>query len=916
MAWGIPVGAKNYYVSAEIGNCSPGATVKVDERDYRVGSTAFSTIDGLIDYGIEENSTVYFGEGTYGSFTIDTPDVTLCGLNHDRDCRTSVRLEQESVITGTITVGASGICINGFRFSGEGCVRNDDATASSPIDDISFIYNKCEQTALTQSGYTAILYLGNAYRPASAEADQRDPTCAEAYCRYRNVTVAHNSFYGNAAERQPMFVQIAGSEGTAIYDNEFFDGGTSLSLFNTCGETSIEHNRFQDVGKDLRASGNATGEFCIRLFYIGLRTDVSPTDCRICHNKFDNCQGQSSMYALIRLYCGDSNETYYSPVNTNIYCNYNSFSNKNCYRTDGYNYVFYANNNITTTANVDWRFNRYDNSELQFAWIKPAWEAKAGRYYGSSSERFDFSPAASEVGYFGEKDSAGKVKFGISTPTGNADGFKRVVVGSQSLTKIPMHPVVQSMDIDDQTGDIYLIQECNITNTSGRRIAAAFPEIEWSNAMLFMTRIAKGGAQTHMYLSYGGHGSNMAVTRQNGQVYIVTGGVGSLSSTTPTQICIFPWVDGKALDLRSDPSVRYLNKNYGHTTPYPAVDNDNRLLMVRSRTSAGDYFTVYDLDRTMENPENAEYMKQIFAPANSKKISDASRQFLNDADRGFKTWSDQGFTISGNYIYTYEGDGKGGYGSNPVPTDKLAVLIINTLNWRTGEFLSRTPILRTSLLDDMCQGDDSGEPESLKIHRDANGRAYMAIGIVTGLGGNYLNPREYNCFAFNLNRAEGQGLRWELPANSIRPITSKVTMNSYESGSSANVVIRKSSELDGMHAMVSGEDADCFSIAHTSGSILDETHSFTLNFLPDRRKQSYNAQIRVSAPGAADAILPVSVKYLGDITTGIADEEYQQIYRNSGIPSIYDLNGRRLENLQPGVNILRYPNGETRKILK
>ena len=91
----------------------------------------------------------------------------------------------------------------------------------------------------------------------------------------------------------------------------------------------------------------------------------------------------------------------------------------------------------------------------------------------------------------------------------------------------------------------------------------------------------------------------------------------------------------------------------------------------------------------MASPETATPIKEVFVAKGARKISNSSRKFLISNDKGFKTWSDQGFTISGDYIYTYEGDGKDGYGSNPNPStatdaDSKSVLIVNVINWRTG----------------------------------------------------------------------------------------------------------------------------------------------------------------------------------------------------------------------------------------
>lgn len=911
-----------YFIHSSVGSLEEGSAVSYRDRQFIAGRTAFASIWTLLGKGVEEGSEIYFGPGNYGNVTISTPGVKLLGANAYCDAWSGQRNAGESNVTGVWKINAGGVTVNGFRFTAGGCVRNDAASrGSGELDGFTFVYNKAEATTLQRGEASAILYLGDAWRPSATDPGKREPAAWGAVNRYKDVTIAHNAFMGIDADDQPHAVSVAGSYGvTRVVDNRFDKGGTSVSLFNTEGIVDVSHNCFTDVGAGQRKAGSATGEFCLRLYYISCRDGVEGS---VCHNTFDNCQGQSSMYSLIRFYSGDSNEAACNPVNCSLKINHNLFRNKTVYRqSDGYNYVFYANNTITTTASVDWRWNRYDNSEMCFGWVRPQWASTAGRYFGGSSEVFEHSTGdatGTEVDFYGKKDADGSVLFGRETPTGGAGGLKGWTYGTKSVAGRVCTTVTQSMDIDDATGDIYTIQESSKTSKFGKAVSDQVPAIrDGSDKFLFMTRVAKtssGYSESHMYLSYGGHGSNMAVTRRDGKLYVLTGGVGTKTSTTPTKICIFPWSEGAAIDLRQTVSngveIKHFGNEYSHRMPYPSVDNDNRLFVERSRENSGDYFTIYDLDEVMDDPSGARPLKQVFVPAGAKKISGSSRAFLNTADNGFKTWSDQGFTISGDYIYAYEGDGKDGYGSNPVPTDGKAVLIINAVNWRTGEYLYRKAILKKTIVDNMCQGDDSGEPESLKIHRDATGRPFMVIGVVTGASG----ARKYNCFAYKQRRGGGVGRTFEIAPSVIGADAAGLDFGCVMTGE-AELECVTEGDVRGIHAAVVGTDGGCFSVEKAGGDVAGGDHRFKVGFTPDAYKRDYSAYLRLSSPGASDVLVPLSGSYLGEIITGTTEiNADDDAAAETGEAEYYDLQGRRLAEPKTGLNIVRSPGGSASKLL-
>lgn len=899
--------ARDLFVGPEA-NVAVGTPIKYRDIEFIGGQTAFTGIWAALG-AYDEGDRIFFSANTIGSFTINKKNVKLYGANAWCDAWSNQRnANAETNITGTLTINASGVEVNGFCFKGNGCVRNDAAgRGSTCLEGFSYVYNRCTGTTLAAGSNVALLYLGDAWRPANSDATKQNPSAWAAIERYHNVYIAHNSFEGNAAESQPGCIQVAGSAaGTVITDNRFNQGGTSISLFNTQGDFEVSHNQFTKVGV-----GVAKGEFCLRLYYIGCSAAAGQyVTGKVQHNYFDGCTGQSSMYPLIRFYSGDSNETIYSPNSANLYVNYNTFRNKTTVESSGYNYVFYANNTNTTTANVDIRWNQHDNTEMCYAWAKPKWETAAKRYFAGSQNRFNYeSSHGTTLGFYGQKDSNGTVLFGRATPTGGAGGLKNWTVGTKSVAGRKATQVVQSCDIDDATGDVYLAIDNNTTNAFGKAVDSYF-NIPSSN-FLFLSRVdkANSAAETHMYLSNCGHGSNMAVTRANGKVYIVTGCPSTSStSTTSNGIGLIPWTAGQHINLATSTGYIKLNKNYGHSNPYPSVDNDNRLLVVRSRQNTGDYigdfFTVYDLDEVLANPSTVNYIKQVFVRKGDKKITNSSRACLNTQDTGFKTWSDQGFTICGDYIYTLEGDGKEGYDGNPTPSDGKPVYIINLINWRTGEYVYRKAILAGAIITNMSSGSDSGEPESIKIHRDDYGRPCMHVGCVTGASGD----RRYNLFCYKLKQENGQGDVLDIDPHAFDADQSSLSFSTWDAAQSASVNASVSGHTREVTGTIVGADGENFTVGRNG-------NRFDVTFNPNRWKRNYNAYLRLSSPNTADKMIPLSGTYNGTLQTGIQDVTNIDADAVKGAPRFFDLSGRELTEPAIGVNIIVYPNGNAEKLI-
>lgn len=863
-----------YYV----GNAAAaGAVVNYRGTSFNSGVNAFTDLKSLMAARPEAGSTVYVDAGTYAdAVTIDIPGLTFLGANAYGDARSSNRQSAESVVSAALNVTADNVTINGFRFTEAGCVTNTTATNTAPMSGLSFVYNIADGSSLPRNTSQSILHLG-AYFTGSTAGE------AAAIGRYRDITVAHNDFNGRrSTANQPYVVWIAGSAGTTVVeDNRFDGGGTSVSLINTTGSARVDNNIFTNVGDTLAAAGSAKGEFCIRLFYVGV--DADATDVSVCRNSFDNCHGQSSVYPLIRLFNGDKADTSVKPVNTTIRLNYNSFKRKPKHSSQTYNYVFYANKDYTSGATVDARFNQFDNSEYAMGMIQQPWESTQTRYFGGLTTMFHFpSSYGTTIDYY--KDPLG-------------DDVKALQLKSDR--------VAQSFDVDDTTGDIYFVQICPSDQASGRDLKGDEP--------LCVTRYYKNTdgkmRQQYMYMQYAGHGSNMAVCRmKDGKLYIFTGGNSLDTSTTPAAAkvksracCIFPFVAGATADLTKTSftyndktyKIRQFRNHFDRDWQYPTVDRDNRLYAERQTYNKVVYFAIYDLDDVFDNVNNARPIKVIPFPYDCHPATTGA---LAGYDEGFQTWPSQGFTVYGDYIYHFEGVGVDNSQAITYNGKKIPTVIVHAHNWRMDRFVYRRPVLRNLIINL-----SSGEPEGVKLHRDKYGRPHMLMGIVSGAAG----ARKANIFDFTPNTTDG--FSFTIDAASTTSATSSMSFvcNNILETDSRTLALDHSRLTAAPHITITGADADCFSISDAIGD-LDETSSHNIVFKPKAWQDDYTAAIRISSPNAEDLVIPLTGKCVNSSSVGDISVD------NSGysdVPAVYyDLRGICLGQDcpdTPGIYIIR-----------
>lgn len=743
--------------------------------------TSWSELNSRVT--LQAGDNVYFGPGVnIDDITIATSGINLYGNNKDclgwsgKDTQgnsSQTRLDETSV-TGRITIngGVSNVTIAGFCFTGAGQVYANGGGNSN----IQVLNNVIEKINAQPNNTTerednwAVFYFGKAYRGS-------DYASAAAYNRYRDITIAHNDFRGQDINNEADWIQVAGSYGNLhIHDNHFLYGGDGVNVFNAKDQVNILHNRFDKVGNG-KKYGSATGSFAVRLFTMGV-DQAYPVDVYVRHNYFDGCQGQSSKYAIIRVWNHDnSTNTHINPkwakfyINHNYFLNKTSFKEENSAETDGpklglgnevtykHYYAFYSDIVDGDAATVDWRFNRFDHSEMEFAYLITPWDRERlkgtallypGRYYASLSGVFEHTTAeyltgddqatGTQCDFYGKKHADGTY-FGGYFSGSDRDGAITYIGGDyqRCYNKNAHLPntvqgrfrpgpnktstVVQSFDRDDETGDLYFVQVRNgdygnTNNDDGPASNCKKP--------LLLTHLSRNGSKEYMYLDYAGHGSNLAVYRYKDQVYAFMGGnQASATSSDPRHIIIFPFVASNYnIDLRGekftlDKEYKIVYKNpsipIGTKAPngeevlsfvYPSIDHSNNLYVERQRTAGGDYFTVYEADDVFECIYNGKGTPKIigrcYIAAGAEKIGSTStskaRPELNNYDQGFKTWDDQGFTIAGDYIYTFEGNGDDDT-SHPDPDEKDgkgAVQLINCINWRNGTFMYRRHINKES----------------------------------------------------------------------------------------------------------------------------------------------------------------------------------------------------------------------------
>ena len=894
----LSVNATDYLVSA---NYVVGTDTEYQQRIFTAGETHFQTLSEVLNL-LKEGDNIYLAAGTYSeNITLEVNNVSIFGNNSWKDVRSNTRdTANESIITGTITINANNITLNGLKFTGAGCVANTTAANGSPIKDITLKYNLVEASTLDAS--TPVFSFGKAYYNADALADVSQ-------LRYENITVAHNDFDGSNSTNQCPFVKICGGYGDiTVYDNKFTDGGNSIEVTNSRGNITINNNKFQEVGKSLyNASAEASkrgGAFCV---FLNRNSLAGTTNIDVSHNGFNKCTGRQTLYCLIRYFQGDKDnaDSYVVPVGTTTKMNRNVFLNKTTYSSGEYNYVIYCNKDYMGDITVDARYNYFDNSDMCMGFIKMPGKTEQERFFSSSFGFYDFRKSKNV-------------------------SYEQVLTSWENVRscRVAQSFDVSEYDFDDNGTPYYYFNHIQELSAANNKSTYGCPEAQ------LITRVYNANTSTekraHIDAIHAGHGSNMAIFRHEGKTWVCCGGNGTLNSTGESclsnGITIFPYhsANMKAdnpsmvdcskgttsfidINKKERPIYHFVTDNeqkssswYGHC---PAIDETSRYLAVLSRKKGGPMCVeVYDFDAILDHVMNGAERPSTIQSFQIQKGADAYTGITGD--QGFWTWDHQGFTISGDYIYFMEGCGI----EHENSINKEPTVIFHAYNWRTTE-----SYLRRRVEAGVIMSMSHGEPEGIKIRRAKNGRPYIYLNIANGPGGD----RNVNLIRYD-NFYKGAGLPYgiDLPVSKGKSVPEETSLSFSTSSSESKTLKLTNTYLKGdLSVTLAGENAEFFSVAAKKTNALSKSSTLTVTYNPvNPTTETHNAVLRISSTYADDVLVPLSATYTGDVITGIENLRTDANIENG--TKYYNIHGIEVTNPSNGIFIKVEGNKASKVIIK
>lgn len=861
-AMGVSFGnAANYLVDSSA--TTAGATVTYNGVEYVVGTTAFATFADFNAASPAANSVLYVAPGTYSeTATFSTSGLKIFGSNAYRDW--TVTRAAETIITGVLNVNASNIEVNGFYFTGAGRISAKAATNTAPQSGIKVVYNYFAGSTVARSKATPLVIIGTRY-------DNDNANSSVSQCQYKDCEVSHNRFEGSSTHIANA-IELGGAYGTTVVsDNYFYDGGTSVHIDNAQGELNIHHNIFKNVGVTTSTApdGGSVGDFCI---YAMRCAYANTTNLNIRHNEFDGCYGQSSYFPLIRVYPGASGATScVTPVNMGVNINHNTFKNKTSGATNSNqlneNFLLYADKGTTTAVKFNIADNHYDNRFYKFAWVTLDDGVGQREVYANTFDQFVFGSTFSTMGT------------SIIDNVDISNHAKSVSLGAVT--------VLQSMDIDMATGDMYFLQLMNSSDVSSfcstyglsatncdplvlTRVSCSKKATKTDGTFTYSTTVQK------MRIAKAGHGVKLSVVRdKSGQLWMITGGKGSDNGTSNdlsgTSISRFKFVSGKTLILdgsgTTDSDVVYFEHPAGLSNAYGAVDEASRYICLSSSGSGKRKYYIYDLDEYLEGNASPTLIGKVVMATGDLPVTGTG--LSNDS--GFCTWSYQSYAINGDYLYFLEGESQDT--SNPV-TSGDPVVVISTYNWRTGQYLLRTRVNYARI------NDTFGEPEAITIRPDVFGNVSAYLGIAVGSSG----ARKASIFKYHIDRhlddsgnvigvdtstgmkhfktAQYSGISMTQGATEYTLSASSLTETPSQS-----IKITKGQYLYGSWiGTITGEDGNVFSATISDNTPFSSSFTAKVTFNPDGLKSSYTAYLRLSSPGATDIMIPINATYTGATT--------------------------------------------------
>ncbi|MDE7443537.1 MAG: DUF1565 domain-containing protein, partial [Muribaculaceae bacterium] len=377
----ISANAAHYYVSSDVIN---GVVYNHNDDSFIGGSTAFKSISEALTH-VANDDVISIQSGVYSeNITITTPGITLLGHNAYGETRSQTRSAPETSITGTITVNADRVTVNGFRFTESGCIV---ASEQTPINDFTFAFNTVE--AVTNEH--PIVKINNAI----------------------GLTISNNVFNGTSCPQSELIKVNASSGQTDITGNTFSECSHCINITESHDAINICHNIFRTVNV-----------CAISLQCMGVRDKVQIS---ICDNMFDGCRTSDKTFPVMLEQSNDGTHMT-AATQSALMFNRNVIKNFSPKPDADFYYFLWAEASDCSPIAVDTRFNRCDNSSVAFGTTPPKWETQSQRYFAGSTGLFDFeqasadyyrNPAGTQQHQYALKTNAAAQSFDIDTETGD-----------------------------------------------------------------------------------------------------------------------------------------------------------------------------------------------------------------------------------------------------------------------------------------------------------------------------------------------------------------------------------------------------------------------------------------------------------------------------------------------------------------
>lgn len=467
--------------------------------------------------------------------------------------------------------------------------------------------------------------------------------------------------------------------------------------------------------------------------------------------------------------------------------------------------------------------------------------------------------------------------------------------------------VLQSMDIDPVTGDMYFLQLMNKSDIAGfcskhglnasnceplilTKITCTKQATKSDGKFTYSTSVQK------MRIAKTGHGVKLSVVRdKKGQLWMLTGGRGSDNGTgndlSGKYISRFKFVNGKDLILdgsgKTDGDVIYFKHPAALNNSYASVDETSRYICLSSSGGGRQYY-IYDLDEYLSGNANPTLLKKVELHDGDKPVSPSGIS----KDNGFCTWSYQSFDINGDYLYFLEGESEST--KKPI-TPGDPVIVISTYNWRTGQFVQRWRVNYGRI------NSTFGEPEAFSIRQDVFGNISAYLGIAIGNAG----ARKANVFKLHIDRhinSNGNvigvdtatdtknfdGKQYTAISMTATPSSCNMVSDNIETKPFETIGIsRNCSYLYGSwNGSLIGNDAKNFTVSISENSPFDTGYSAKVTFIPDGIKREYKTTLRLYSPQANDILIPISANYTGEFSVNSTESGVREIECNSNKISI------------------------------